>query len=370
MKVAHLIGSLNRGGTETLLLDLVSTNEAGCDLEFMVIHRKGGSLQQNFKEIGVNIHELPSTGNKFVYLKRLRKLLIERKIEIVHAHQSLDAFYAFWACIGLDIKIAQSFHGYDYSNRRVSSMITNFIIHKTDVNIFVSHHVKKYYMEEYQLKGYNIVLYNGIGIRKVDSLVTDSLRVDFKINDESLVLGTVGNFVAVRDPLTICKFLNLLKKKGVQFHFFFVGAKNDKEPYLFDVCHQYCLEKGLAPNVSFLGSRNDVPSILKQLDAFIYSTDHDTFGIAMVEAMMAGIPTFVNDWEVMNEITENGTFATIYKTKNEQDLLLKFEDFQANTDRYKQISKIKSAVVKEKYSIGNHLAGLHSIYNALKKIND
>lgn len=370
MKVAHLIGSLNRGGTETLLLDLISPNKAGCDLEFIVIHRKGGSLQQNFQEVGVSIHELPSIVNKFVYLKRLRGLLIEHKIEIIHAHQSLDAFYAYFACIGLDIRIVLSFHGYDYGNGRVSNSITNFIIHKTDVNIFVSQHVKKYYLEKYQLKGNNIVLYNGIGVRKVNPLYAKSLRTDFAINDDTLVLGTVGNFVAGRDQFTLCKFLNLLKKKYIQFHFFFVGARNDKEPHLYDVCYQYCLENDLAPNVSFLGSRSDVPSILKQLDAFIYSTDHDTFGIAVVEAMMAGVTTFVNDWEVMNEITENGKFATIYKTKNEQNLLLKFEDFLANIDGYKHISEVKSAVVKEKYSIGNHLAGLHKIYHELIEVND
>ena len=93
---------------------------------------------------------------------------------------------------------------------------------------------------------------------------------------------------------------------------------------MYDECVTYCQQNSLLDKVSFLGSRDDVPTILQQLDAFVYATDHDTFGIGVVEAMAVGIPVFVNDWEVMTEITDNGKFATLYKSKDEKDLLRHF----------------------------------------------
>lgn len=68
--------------------------------------------------------------------------------------------------------------------------------------------------------------------------------------------------------------------------------------------------------VHFMGPRSDVPELLASWDAFLYSTDHDTFGIAVVEAIAAGLPTFVNDWEVMKlQITANWRTSTKPRTQ-------------------------------------------------------
>jgi len=109
-------------------------------------------------------------------------------------------------------------------------------------------------------------------------------------------------------------------------------------PHLYDDCVNYCKQNGLEYKVLFLGSRTDIPQILDQLDAFVYATDHDTFGIAVVEAMAVGVPVFVNDWEVMKEITVDGKYATLYKTKDEKDLLREFMLFLQN----KQVCQSKS----------------------------
>jgi len=63
--------------------------------------------------------------------------------------------------------------------------------------------------------------------------------------------------------------------------------------------------------VSFLGLRNDVPVILPQMNAFIYSTEHDTFGIASLGGN--GLPIFrclSTIGAVMQEITGQGKYAT------------------------------------------------------------
>ena len=111
-----------------------------------------------------------------------------------------------------------------------------------------------------------------------------------------------------------------------------------------------------------MGSRNDVPEILKQLNAFIYSSNHDTFGIAVIEAMYAGIPVFVNDWEVMLEITDGGKHGTIYKSKNEYDLLEKFNHCLNNKEQYIEKAKVDSEWVRENYSINTHLEKLKELY--------
>ncbi|MBV5283117.1 MAG: glycosyltransferase family 4 protein [Paludibacter sp.] len=376
MKIAYLLGSLNRGGTETLLLD-VFRNAAANQLDAIAIYRKSGVLEADFISSTVQLYKLPFQKNVFNYFFRLRRLLINHGINQVHAQQPLDALLAWVATLGLDMKIVLTLHGYDFQESSLGKMILSFILKRTDTNIYVSNTQREYYKKKYRLdKKKQRVVHNGISFEKFDGALdstwgatlsrtpsSNNLRTELVLSSEMLFLGTVGNFNNVRDQLSICRFLKLLKKEDVSFYFVFVGKKVDNSADLYDDCVNYCRQNNLLENVSFLGSRDDVPDILSQLDAFVYATDHDTFGIGVVEAMAVGIPVFVNDWQVMSEITDSGKYATLYKTKDEQDLLRQFLLFLQDRTDFLTKAANASSFVRHKYSIEKHIEKLKKIYN-------
>lgn len=366
MRIAYLFGSLNRGGAETLLLDLFR-NASKSTLDSIGIYRKTGVLEADFIQSGIPMYHVPFSRNIIGYLRRLRNLLLKNKVNIVHAQQPIDALYAWLACIGTDSKIALTLHGYDVDDTCFANRILRFIIKRTTVNIFVSNNQRQYYQVKYRLKQEKQqVVYNGISFDKLTSpLIPVSIREELKISSDSVLLGCVGNFVTVRDHYFVCRVLNLLKEHHVDFHFLFVGKRVESVGYLYDECVDFCRQKGLNDRVSFLGSRNDVPSILPQLDAFVYASDHDTFGIAVVEAMAAGVPVFVNDWEVMKEITEGGKYATLYKTKDEQDLFRHFMSFLQDRSSYQAKSLLAAEFVRKRYSIEQHTEFLKKVYQAI-----
>jgi glycosyltransferase involved in cell wall biosynthesis len=117
--------------------------------------------------------------------------------------------------------------------------------------------------------------------------------------------------------------------------------------------------------VFFLGSRSDVPDLLQSWDAFLYATNHDTFGLALVEAMGVGLPIFVNDWSVMQEITRNGDLGQIYETGNVNSLFAKLEDFFNNQQLYNHKAIYNIDQVRILYGIEKHLSGLNDVYQQL-----
>lgn len=371
MKIAYLLGSLNRGGTETLLLD-VFRNANRNELDAMGIYRKSGSLEPDFRQSGVEMAQLSVEKNLFAYLIKLRRLLIRSEISIVHAQQPIDALFAWLACLGTRMKIILTFHGYDFKDKKTGASILKFIIKRTDANLYVSETQRQYYQQQYSLKAEKqTVVYNGISFDKLDVSITRTttsshlksyLHNELQISPDTLLIGSVGNFVPVRDQLTLCRFLKLLDEQAIDFHFVFVGKRAENKPDLYDDCYNFCQHNHLQTKVSFLGNRNDVPELLQQLDAFLYATDHDTFGIAVVEAMAVGIPVFVNDWEVMTEITDRGKYATLYKTKEEVDLLQQFMLFLQDKIPYKTKALEAARFVREKYSIEKHIENLKQVY--------
>jgi len=117
--------------------------------------------------------------------------------------------------------------------------------------------------------------------------------------------------------------------------------------------------------VVFLGSRADVPALLSSWDAFVYASVHDTFGIAVVEAIASGIPVFVNDWEVMLEITQNGKLAQLYPSGSVDGLKEKILDFVDSPGEYLEFANQAANQVRSLYNIETHLNRLSSIYSEL-----
>ena len=115
-------------------------------------------------------------------------------------------------------------------------------------------------------------------------------------------------------------------------------------------------------NVHFLGGREDVPELLKTMDGFVYSTEHDTFGIAVIEAIAASVPVIVNDWDVMMEITNRGEWATIYPTGNVEQLANEMERLIAHLEEYKLKAKKYAVKVQERFSIEKHIERLSAVY--------
>lgn len=369
MKVAFLLGTLNRGGTETLILDSFKRAD-DAEFEIIGVYRKKGDLYDEFISTDVPLFELrPKNFLDFKYFINLRKLLRNNSIKIVHAQQPLDAFYAYFACLFTGIKIVLTLHGYGKRDTHIGRMIRKFIIKRTDLNIYVSDSQRRHYIRNYSIKPSmkQRVLYNGINFNKLKNSNGEDVRQELGIPQNHLLLGTVGSFVAVRDQMTICRFLHLLDKTGTAFTFIFTGAKDEAEPWRYEDCVEYCNENGLSKKVFFLGIRNDVPNVLKQLDAFIYASNHDTFGIAVIEAMSIGLPVFVNDWEVMIEITNQKEHGIFYKTKNEQDLFNKFMDFIQQKEKYLNKAKSDAEWVRQRYGITYFLTGLNKNYNDLLK---
>lgn len=364
MKVAYILGKLDTGGTEKLALDIFSYLPIN-GIEFVGIYRKDGQLTNEFSATGIPVYKIP-VKNVFdiLYFFRLRKLLIQLKVDIAHAHQPIDALLVYFATIGSKTKTVFSLHGFGTGYGRLYNLLRNIALKIVNLRIFVSNSQFEIFAAKFPwLKNMrNCIVHNGFLNDKFNKPAESDIRREFNISEDKVLMGSVGNFNSGRNQLFICQVLSDLNKKFSDFHFFFVGERNPRETWRFDQCVDFCKANNLA-NVHFTGTRSDVPSILGQLDAFVYHSDHDTFGIAVIEAMAAGISVFVNNWKAMLEITENGEYANIYCSKDE--LLKLLIDFIEHPGEFKNAALKSSKLVREKYSIKFHIKNLHSAYSEL-----
>lgn len=363
MRVAFFIGGLNRGGTETLLLDVFAKRE-NAPFEMVLVYRNEGNLSDEFRATGVPMFRLKPQGGKMKYFLELRKLLKSEKVDILHAQTPTNALIGIVCTLFIKTKLVFTFHGlFSSSNMWFKRHVAMWFSKEV---VFVSKYVKDWYSSNsifFPKKRSNVV-YNGINFDKINAVYTEPDFFKDYESDKSVRLAMVGNFMSGRSHIVVCRSLKLLYDKGVRnFHFYFVGKRVEAEAKLFDACVNYCEANKLTECVHFIGSRGDVPAILQHIDGFVYSTVDDTFGIAVVEAVSAGLPVVVNDWVVMREIFENQSLVEFFETGNIEDCCDKIQMLIEDIENRKKEAAGKANIIKEKYSIEKHICSLNNVYN-------
>ena len=365
MKVAYFIGSLNRGGTETLVLDTFRRMEV-LPYDCILIYRSEGELSEAYRATGVPMFRVKPPKFKIGYVTKLHRLLKEEEVDVLHTQTHLNAFLGVFCTLFSRVRLVVSFHGFTLS--LMDRVYTQLALWGADASVFVSKYVQDWYLRRnfcVPRKRCSVV-YNGIDFSKFNKEydIPDFLKKDIASSSGMVKMAMVGNFSSARSQLLVCQALKILNDRNAgNFRFYFVGKKTNNEPEEFDNCVNYCRENGLLDKtIFFLGGRDDVPAILKHMDAFVYATNRDTFGIAVIEAVASGLPAIVNDWEVMKEVTNNGEWASLYKTMDVADCVDKIEEYIKNKGQRKESALRNAEAVRQRYSIENHILNLNEVY--------
>ena len=362
MKVAFFVGSLNRGGTEMLILD-VFKKKASTPFNMILLYRNEGNLSNDYKMTGVPMFRVKPQESKLAYFRELRNLLKRERVDVLHAQTLTNAQIGIMCTAFSKVKLVFTFHGL-FSSLKLCG-IRHLVIWKSDATVFVSNYIRDWYYQHTVLcpKHRCHMVYNGIDFNKLEVQYPEPDFFREYERERTVRLAMVGSFMSGRSHMVVCKGLYLLKDQGVDFHFYFVGGQNRQEPWVFDQCVSYCRENGLLDRVHFLGGRGDVPAILQHIDGFVYSTVRDTFGISVIEAVSAGVPTLTNDWAVMKEISCDETFFSFFESGNEIDCCEKMHEMIKELKKRKEEAKQISMRVKDLYSIENHIFSLSKVYS-------
>jgi len=372
MRVLHLLDSLNRGGAETLALDVCRNARAnGLDLTFVATG--GGELEDDFRRSGapfVRLSRRAPLDPKLV--GQLRRLITERGVEVVHCHQAVEALHAYLATRGSGgrVKRVLSFHlcAADAKNR----LALKFLAPRMDSNVAVSRELLACLGTEggfETAKNFQVV-YNGVDAARLQATAGAGgllLRSELKLPEGDLLLGMVGNFYADarKDQLTVCRALPAVFRRAPRAHFVFAGGHAGVgATRIYQECVNYCREQGIADRVHFLGQRADVADVLRALDIFVFSSRKDSFGVAVVEAMLAGVPSVVSDIGALLEVTNGGEYAAVFRTGDAGDLARRLFELIEDRTRRVRLAEAAGRWAAREFGIETHIANLLKLYKS------
>ncbi len=291
VSIFHIIPSLQQGGAEKTLVDLLSDPAARHGVS-VVVFFGGGALEPRLADLGVRLIDLKGSGffSLFGAIWRLSRLLRTERPRIVQSW----LYYADFLCLtalflsgrrrktGLFWGVRCSDHrGEDYHfPLRAAIWACTRLSHLPDVVVYNSHAGKL----SHAALGYRprraIVIENGIDSARfqLGRDVRTRMRKELGWGDSDVAVAMIGR----NDPMKGYRiFFNLIARfPGVRAAA--IGRGTETLPR--------------QPNIALLGIRNDIPEILAAADILVSCSQYgEGFPNVVAEAMAAGLPVICTD---------------------------------------------------------------------------
>ncbi|MFQ5644226.1 MAG: glycosyltransferase family 4 protein [Thiogranum sp.] len=298
LTVLQLLPALESGGVERGTLELgAGLVKAG---HRSLVVSAGGQLMSRLTGQGSEHIQWP-IGKKSIWtlrlVKRLRALILDEGIDILHARSRLPAWIAWLAWRGMPAPLRPRFvttvHGL-YSVNRYSRIMT-----RGEAVIVVSEAARRYVQENYPKtdSGRIHLIERGIdpkvypfAYRPADSWMARWYQ-DFPFLLERQVLTLPGRITRLKGHLDFLQLLARLVQSGMPVYGLIVGGEDAAHSGYMREVQQAVHELGLDGAVSFTGHRMDLRDILAVSNiVYSLSAKPESFGRTAHEALSLGVP--------------------------------------------------------------------------------
>lgn len=318
MKVLHIINSLEIGGAQRLLSDLIPLQiRQGLDVNVLVGGEEGNEFSRKIQSAGCHIHKIDSP--QYISLNSIKEIRrIIKNYDVVHVHLFPSLYLVALASLGLKTKLVYTEHS--TSNRRREKAylrpIEQFIYRKYNKIVSISQQTQEA-LQKWLKNDDNrfVVINNGVDVERFSSIKRP-------VKKNSLIM--ISRFVDAKDQATVIKAMKYLNSDVTLT---LVGDGENLEK-----CIDLAKSIGVGDRVIFLGSRSDIAELISSSDIGIQSSNWEGFGLTAVELMAAGKPVIASNVDGLKQVVEGA--GLIFEKGNPEQLADKINVLLHNPDIY------------------------------------
>lgn len=334
-KIVHITNDLQRlGGVQRLLVDLMSLQKKAFKFE-VILTRGENEYSDELKALGIDVYHKRDLGFYGV-IKRLNKA------DLVHTHLYPSIYIAYFTRTPTIV----TEHNPHYRRRDILFVKTleRIIYKKFKKIVCISDGVKEKFLESIKVSpALTQVIHNGVDLSRF-AQQPKAITAE----QPAIKLGMVGRFAPQKDIKSLIKLMTLLDSR---FELHLAGDGDLRPEY-----EQLAKTLKVDSKIVFHGQVNNVPAFLNSLDIYIQSSHWEGFGIAVVEAMASGLPSFATNVEGLNHVVPKqylfnvGDFTTLRSKISE--LLLDINNYQeASVNALEQADEFSIKTTATQHSI-------------------
>jgi len=300
IRVLHVLGSLDAGGMQSMIMNYYRHIDREKLIFDFLVFSDSNFFKNEVISLGGRVYRITSRRENFIKnrLEINEFYRSHKEYKIIHFHQGINYFSPLVLARrnNVSVRIAHS-HGMDpqlikkqgflytsFTQKIIRNNATHFFACSINAanQIFTNDIVSE---ENYYL------MKNAIDLEIFKKEKKDSidLRSEMRIGSR-FVVGHIGNFLDVKNHdflLDIFEKIHEFERSSVLL---LVGS-GINEVKIKEKVHRLNLDD----SVFFLGTRSDIPEILRMTDCVVFPSFYEGLPVTIIEAQASGIRCFISD---------------------------------------------------------------------------
>lgn len=296
IRVLHVFGSLDMGGSESRTMDIYRTiDRKKVQFDFAIHTSEEVFFSNEIESLGGKIFRFPRFNGKnyFSYKKAWVNFLKENpKYKIIHGHQTSTGFIYLKVAKKNNIPLRIA-HSRNSNKDNLIKKYTCKISRYYATNLFAVSKLAG--VSEFGNKavrsGKVKIIPNAIDAMKYsyNPEVRKKKRKELGIED-NFIICHIGRFHPQKNHKFLLDCFQYIKSKNNNVKLILIGdgpLKNDIQKEIFD--------RGIENSVILTGIRSDVPELLQAMDVLVFPSFYEGLPGVVLEAQASGLPCVISD---------------------------------------------------------------------------
>lgn len=360
ISVLFAIETSDPDGAEKMLINLADSLDKGSYRPVFCLLQEGW-LADESRARGYPTYVIPLEHTVDMrWVRQARKMVVSERIDVMHANEfAMNTYCALVSAI-TNVPCIATVHGKNYSSDRWHRRAAYRVVARRAKLIAVSDDIKDFLATKVGIPASRITtITNGIDVHRYSSAQSSRavLRNELGLAADQPVIGCVGRLESVKGHTYLIRAARAVCQRHLRAMFVLAGQGQLREALEREVS-----ELGLSQNVSFLGYRDDVSSVLAALDIFVLPSLSEGLPLSLLEAMAAGTPVVASNVGGIPEVISDGYSGLLADSGDAASIAGKLLALLDNPALGKTLAKNARAVVLDRFGIDAMVCAYEELY--------
>ncbi|MDX1936654.1 MAG: N-acetyl-alpha-D-glucosaminyl L-malate synthase BshA [Flavihumibacter sp.] len=234
-------------------------------------------------------------------------VILNNQLDLLHVHYAIPHASAAYmakqivAKQGKHIPFITTLHGTDITlvgKDKTYAPVVTFSMNESDAITAVSKNLRDETYAFFKIEKEIEVIHNFVDVSRFQKKPIDAFRKVIAPNGEKVLLH-VSNFRKVKRVMDVVQIMAKVREQ-MPCKLLFVGDGPERSG-----AESLCRELNIIDDVRFVGKQEQLEDILAVSDLFLLTSEYESFGLAALEAMAAGVPVISTNAGGLTEINEH-----------------------------------------------------------------
>lgn len=298
-------------------------------------------------------------------------VIVNNQIDLLHVHYAIphaSAAYMTKKILekqGKTIPVVTTLHGTDITlvgRDKTFAPVVAFSINESDAITAVSYNLREETNKIFKVYKEIEVIQNFVDVRRFSKKPIDAFRRVIAPNDEKIIIHA-SNFRRIKRVEDVVRIFAKINEQ-VPSKLLFVGDGPERP-----MAESLCRDLEICDDVRFVGKQEQMEEILAIGDLFLLTSEYESFGLAALEAMAAGVPVVSTNAGGLPEINIHGETGFLSNVGDIESMSKYSIDLLSDSEMLTKF-KANASAQANKFDIQNIIPKYEELYDRfLKKVN-